>query len=152
MPKKKSIQMAVAGGFVAVGLMLLACGVGNSKSGDPMQVGTGQSTGQSTAPQIAYHTPVAADFTLEVKVLEKSCFGAAGCNVTYRMGVAYSAAEPLDPNITYEITYEVKGTKDPKIGTLKVTGTDFQADEKEFVQTSSSGKQLTAQITAITPR
>lgn len=149
MTNKRKLGWLGAIGLTVAGAALLACaGLGNSDSGDPVQVGSGQ----SPAVQASRYTPVVTDFVLKVNVLEKSCFGSAGCNVTYRMDVAYTGAVALDPHITYEITFEVKGTKDQKIGTLTVTGTEFHTDEREIVQITSSGKTLTAEITGIKAR
>jgi hypothetical protein len=51
--------------------------------------------------------PKAKDFKLSVKTLSKQCFGSAGCNLTYRVDV--SLAKTLDPDVEYEVVYEVRG-------------------------------------------
>ena len=137
---------------MVLGLSLIACGAGSaSKDGEPIQVGG--NSAQAPAPKASYHVPVAADFTLEVKVLDKSCFGSAGCNITYRVDATYNAdSGPMNPSITYELTYELQGTKDPKVATMRVTGDKYEREERDIVQTRSSGTTLKAVITSITPR
>jgi hypothetical protein len=93
--------------------------------------------------------PKATDFKLTVKILEKSCYGSAGCNVTYRIALEQVSAAEFDPSKEYDVTYEVRGTEGGKINTLKVTGTQYSTDDKEFASTKSSNPKLTAVITDI---
>jgi hypothetical protein len=73
---------------------------------------------ETTQPPLAtIAEPTGKDFRLGIKILEKSCFGSAGCNITYRIEVAYDGPT-LDPDRTYEVIYEVRGGDDgPKINT-----------------------------------
>ena len=43
--------------------------------------------------------------------VEQECFGSAGCNVRFRVELAYLHHEPLDPTGTCEVTYETEGKK-----------------------------------------
>jgi len=107
---------------------------------------TSAATEQATP---AAYTPTPSDFKLTVKTLSKECFGSAGCNLTFRIGVGYSG-EPLDPSTTWEVVYEVRGGEDgPQINTLTIQGTDYQVDREEFASTSSSSKKLTARVTSV---
>jgi hypothetical protein len=83
--------------------------------------------------------------------LEKQCFGSAGCNVTYRVTVGYpGAALNLDPDKTYELTYEVRGGEDgPVVNTLTVQGDSFETDQEELVSTSSSRSKLTVRVLSV---
>jgi hypothetical protein len=147
----KYLGAAVAAGVAA---LLIACGSGatnGATNGDT--VGTGSTAGAHTdvtPAAAAYHTPVPADFTLTVKVLEKQCFGSAGCNITFRIDL--SGGGELDPDKTYELTYEVKGGEDPLINTMTVTGKQYERQDRESIQTSSSSKKLTAVVTSVTER
>lgn len=78
---------------------------------------------EEAAPQ--YDEPTVDDFQLDIKTLEKACFGSAGCNVTYRVELAYDGVLGLDPTKTFEITYEVIGGEDPMINTLEATGDSY---------------------------
>lgn len=145
-------RLITAVAAVAVGITLLACGSG-ATNGDT--VGSGSTAGAQTqitpaAAKPTYHTPVPADFKLTVKVIAKECFGSAGCNVTFRIDL--TGGGELDPDKTYELTYEVKGGEDPLINTLTVTGKQYEREDKEYIQTSSSSKKLTAVVTSVTER
>lgn len=50
----------------------------------------GQPTPTTTTVPPAVVLPKPADFTIAVKVLEKKCFGSAGCNVTYQIDPKYT--------------------------------------------------------------
>lgn len=102
-------------------------------------------------PEPVGYEPAADDFTLNIVELEKSCFGSAGCNVTYRIEVGYDG-EPLDPDVTYEVTYEIEGGDDIKINTLTVIGDQYMTDESEFIGTPSSGADLVAVVTRVSER
>lgn len=142
-----------AGLLVAAAVTALACG--SVPDPDAKPLGTASSgaaapaAAQSKAPVATYAVPVAADFKLTVKVLEKKCFGSAGCNVTYRVVVAQANAKTFDPSKEYEVTYEVKGIEDSAVNTLKITGGQYSTDEKEFGSTKSSSIKLSAVITDI---
>ncbi|GLY21626.1 hypothetical protein [Micromonospora sp. NBRC 101691] len=104
----------------------------------------------TTAPTLPkYATPTKRDFTLKVKILRKQCFGTAGCNLTYRIDVAYRGAGDLDPDRTYEVTYQVKGAEDPIINTFEVTGDSASVQQEEMASTERSGDTLTAVVTDV---
>lgn len=91
--------------------------------------------------------PKAEDFIIAIKVLEKKCFGSAGCNVTFRIDPAYSGA--ADSSST-EVTYEVLGGEDPIINTFTIDSAGTASfDSEEFVSTPSSGGELTAKVTNV---
>lgn len=93
--------------------------------------------------------PTVKDFKLTVKTLTKQCFGSAGCNVTFRILVAYSGPE-LDPSKTYEVLYEVRGGEDgPIANKLTVQGGESSVDEEEMVSTAKSSAKLTAVVTDV---
>lgn len=95
---------------------------------------------EETSPYV----PVPSDFDLTVKIRSKQCFGSAGCNITFRILVAYSGP-PLDPSITYDVTYRVTGDESgPQINTLQVTGDQSSVDAEEIASTSSSSVKLVA--------
>ncbi|NED96425.1 hypothetical protein G1H11_14035 [Phytoactinopolyspora alkaliphila] len=99
-------------------------------------------------PEPDAYEPTVDDFELDVKTLEKQCFGSAGCNVTFRIEVAYGG-EPLDPDTTYEVIYEIEGGDDPKINTLTITGDSYRVDETERIGTPSSDSELVAIVTSV---
>jgi hypothetical protein len=99
-------------------------------------------------PAAVEYAPVAKDFKLTIKTLTKQCFGSAGCNVTYRVELGYTGPD-LNPDTTYEVTYEVKGAEDPIIGTLTVTGDEYERPSEELASTKSSKAKLTVTVTDV---
>lgn len=96
-----------------------------------------------------YAVPNAADFKVTVKILEKQCFGSAGCNITYRISPNYLGA-PLDPSVTWLVTYEVSGVEDgPQVNTFEVTGDEARFDAEETASTATSKAKLTVKVTEI---
>lgn len=82
----------------------------------------------------------AADLELTPKVTEKHCFGSAGCNVTVQVKVGYGGPD-LDPDDTWEVTYEITGDEDgPVIGTFELTGDEYDQDEVSLSTRSSKAK------------
>jgi hypothetical protein len=80
------------------------------------------------------YTPKVADFELTAKVTSKECFGSAGCNVEFEPNLGY-AGPALDEAVTWRLIYEAHGVEDgPLVGTIEVTGDDYQTDS-EFVGT-----------------
>ena len=110
---------------------------------------TAATTPETTQPPATSAEPTAKDFRLGVKILEKSCFGSAGCNITYRVEVAYDGPT-LDPGRTYEVLYEVRGGDDgPQINTLTVDGDQSSVDSEETISTGSASRKLTAVATSV---
>ena len=92
--------------------------------------------------------PKIRDFKLTVKVLSKQCFGSAGCNLTYRVDAGWP--DGYDPDVEYEVVYEVRGGEDgPQINTMTVQGDSYERSQEESISTSSAGKRLTAVVTSV---
>jgi hypothetical protein len=107
----------------------------------------------TTPPKPVYTPPSAADFALTVKVLKKTCFGSAGCNINYNIEVMYTG-KPTEPGQTWDVTYEITGGDDPQINTFQFTSTssteyNVLVPREEHIQTPSSDSVLTATVTAV---
>lgn len=99
--------------------------------------------------QPQYATPKAGDFKITVKILEKKCYGSAGCLVTFRIDPQYTGA-PLDPSVTWLVTYEVRGVEDgPMVNTFEVTGDEASFDSEENAQTPTTTVKLSVKVTEI---
>jgi len=96
-----------------------------------------------------YHTPVPADFKLDIKILSRECFGSAGCNVAFRVTLAKMGNYVLDPDREYEITYEVRGGDEVKVNTMTITGDQYSDDDEQLIGTKSSKSKLTAVIMSV---
>jgi hypothetical protein len=93
-------------------------------------------------------TPKAADIKLTAKVTSKHCFGSAGCNVEFRVKMAYSGPD-LSADDTWEVTYEVTGVEDgPLLGSFDITGDTYDVNE-EIAGTTSSSKKISIKVTAV---
>lgn len=142
--------------FAAVALIALGCGAGNTvDSNDPVitdkgAVATSGATPGSKAPEKPAAILTPKDITLKVKILERQCFGSAGCNVEMRISSFEITPGKLDPNASYEITYEYKGLTDPVENrfTLDGNGTG-QVDETEFGSTKRKSDKITAVVTSV---
>src|SRR6185436_12085262 len=100
-------------------------------------------TTTTTAP-----LPTPDMFTITVKVIEKKCFGSAGCNVTYQIEPTYTGTRPL-PTSPVTVVYEVLGGDDPQTNRFTVTGDRVKFDSEESIQTPKSSSVLTAKVTAV---
>jgi hypothetical protein len=151
--------------LVGIGAFVLGVGVGvvggegETDTSPPTTAANGGVTASAAAeapspepppPPPEPYQPTAADYELTIKTLEKQCFGSAGCNVTFRIELAYVGLESPDPTSTYELTYEVQGGEDPLINTLTVTGDQYSTDESEFISTTSSDAELVAVVQDVT--
>lgn len=96
-----------------------------------------------------YYQPVKTDFGLSVKILKKSCFGSAGCNVNYRIELKSLGTFVLDPTKDYELVYEIHGGEEAQINTLTITGENYRVDDEESIQTKSSKSELTVTVVEI---
>lgn len=153
MDRTRAAWTALAG--VVVGFVLLACG--GAPSGPSHAVGTpgpDASTTSSVEPAepatASYAAPTIKDFALKVKTLKKECFGSAGCNVTFRVELTKVSGGDLDPDKTYELTYDIRGGEDSFTNTLEITSDKYSYDDKEFISTKSSKSVLKAVITDVT--
>ncbi|MDQ3788185.1 MAG: hypothetical protein M3422_13210 [Actinomycetota bacterium] len=94
------------------------------------------------------YVPRPEDFELEVQVLEQHCYGSAGCNVTFRLAVAYNGDTIYDDEGPYTVVYSVTGTDDPFVSRFTLLSQyEFEASE-EFVSTPP-GAKLTATVTQV---
>lgn len=133
-----------------VGLTLLACGGVD----DPTKKsGAGSTAGASApapVPSTKRYTPKATDFKMSIKMLDKQCFGSAGCNISFRLVDLKYSGEKLPADETYEISYEIKGLQDPMQGTFEMQGDlSYSVSKEEFGQTKNSKAKPSVTITEI---
>lgn len=149
----RNILLGVLGALILVvclGSMGAALSGFNAAT-DPLAGTQADVQGDDAAPAkpSQFKVPKASEFSLTVKVLEKDCFGEAGCVVRYRIDKIKYTGDGLDPDATYELTYEIKGLEDSKIGTLTVTdGGKVNLPGSDHGQAPPNPK-LTAKVTAV---
>ncbi len=151
---------------LVVGLVVVATAIGGvaawSLTRDATPTPLGQTTeAPTTAAEVAAPLPpppvtrpplAAKDIVLTVKILEKTCFGSAGCNVAYVIQVEYTGGF-LEQDKIWDVTYQVDGGDDPQINTFTLTGTltgyTTSIQRQERISTPSSSAKLTASVTTV---
>ena len=160
-PKKKTAPKWLI--IVALGMIALACTIGgistfassdsDTPTGPTIERPDNNLPAVGDDPEPQYIEPDADDFDLTVKTLSKECFGSAGCNIEFRIELAYNGnSDRLDPDGVYELTYEIRGGDDPYINTMRIEGDQYMTDESEFIGTPSSDSELRAEVVDITSR
>jgi len=92
--------------------------------------------------------PQPSDITVKVKIDSKENFGEAGSVITYEPDVTLDSSA-FDPDVTYQVTYEVRGGQDgPEIHSFTVAGDSYTYDQ-EVTQTESVNQRLTARVTSV---
>jgi hypothetical protein len=94
------------------------------------------------------YTPVTTDFKASIAILEKKCFGSAGCNVGYRVVPEYLGLALTDAQ-SFTVTYTIKGGEDLIEGNFTITGDVMEFRQKELTQTSRASAKLVIEITSV---
>lgn len=92
-----------------------------------------------------YIDPTADNFEVTLKTTHRQCFGyGVGCNVTVKPELTFLdlGGEKLDPDKTYEITYEITGDESgPVIDTMTLSdGSSLNFHETDLSTPSSATK------------
>jgi len=95
------------------------------------------------------YRPKPADFQLAIIVLSRKCFGSAGCNVTYRLDVAYLGDRVPDSDHPFRVLYTVSGGDDPQQGSFRMVGSQVTVPAQELAQTPSAKAELVAVVTGV---
>jgi hypothetical protein len=129
----------------------IACGASGSDEpapGNEQKPVSAATTAEQPTPEPTI-APLPADFTLKVVTLSKQCFGSAGCNVTYRIEVAYGGL-PMPEDKEYTVTYAVSGVEGgPQVNNFKLRGDQVEYPSEEYASTPSSRTVLTAKVTQV---
>lgn len=89
------------------------------------------------------------DVKVEVRVLEKSCFGSAGCNVKYEVIPSAKLSVGVPVVGSHEVQYEITGAEDVHIGTVRMTDGVWDKGSfhmPEYAQTSGPSAVLKARV------
>lgn len=140
---------------LAIGLVLAGCTV------TPAQEAVAPTPSASVAPSPSWSpkpytpppfSPKPSDFTVDVIVKAKKCYGSAGCNVTIDIEPGYVGAATLPDAGTTEVTYRVLGVEDDYVNTFTLEGTQVSFRGDDMVRTKSSDAELTAEVTRVVYR
>lgn len=142
------VVVALAGAGVAVWAL-----TGRPGAAAPAPTTSAPTLRQNAPTTVAYPTPTAGDFAVTVNVVKQSCFGSAGCNVTYKVDVVYNGAV-TEPGKVWYVTYQVTGGDDPQINTFEFQSTSatkysVSVPREQLVQTPRSDSVLTAAVTRV---
>jgi hypothetical protein len=140
--------------------LLIGLGIGYgvgaaSYSGDTQEsrsasndAGSEDASSTEDEPEDVSFSPTADDFSVELSVKDRECFGSAGCNVTYRVKPGYVGTE--SPAGTWEITYELRGIEDgPQIETFTLDDDEFSFSPEISAQTTGPNKKVRALVTDV---
>lgn len=89
----------------------------------------------AVATKAGPYTPVPSDFGIEIVTLEQSCFGSAGCNVTYQIKVTYLGAQLPASGQTFIVSYDLLGGENPEVGSFTIRDGTVTSQQREFIQT-----------------
>lgn len=140
----------VAGGAIAMGIMGGSGDEEDTAAPAPQRLfddtaSPVEPAGEETPPPL----PAADDFTIDLKILSKQCFGSAGCSVTYAINPVYVGVESLD-GVSATVTYQVLGgDSGPQINSFTVDGDVVTYQEEEFISTPSSSTELKVEVTDV---
>ena len=81
--------------------------------------------------------PVPADFTIEVIITKKNCYGSAGCNYEYEIDPTYVGTTRLSDDVAFTVIYEVTEGEQSQIGRFSV---DKQGHVRFSTNVSVSGE------------
>lgn len=85
------------------------------------------------------------DFNLRLKILDKQCYGSAGCNVTYKVVPVYAGTDLSDlDGQTIDVTYRVTGPESPEVHTISFDGASY--DQEDFSTSTPPNPKLKAAV------
>lgn len=164
-PKKSRTNAIIIGSAAAVIAAIVATGIvvvqATNEDSKPAATTAASSTPSENAepavevpdPEPTYAEPAADDFAIDLRTIERQCFGSAGCNITVEPKLAYLGLTDLDPDAVYEITYEIRGgDSGPVIETAQLSDETSLTYSQTLVSTPSSKTKLTVQITDVVSR
>ena len=165
-PANNRTNAIIIGSAAAVIAAIVATGIVVVQSRD--DISTSATTSASSAPDGAvtaaaeeepdpeptFTEPEVDDFTIELRTTRRQCFGSAGCNLTVEPELTYGGlSTDLDPDATYEITYEIRGDEDgPVIETAELSNQTTLNFSPSVISGVPASVKPSVKITDITTR
>ncbi|GAA3855189.1 hypothetical protein ACFYYI_09990 [Streptomyces sp. NPDC002387] len=160
-PKKSRTNLVIIGSAAAVIAAVIGTGVVvvQSRGDDSRPAAVTKSASEEAVtpaaepdPTPTYTELTADSFTVKLRTTERQCFGSAGCNVTVEPKLTFLGdTEEIDPDATYEITYEIHGDESgPVIETAELTDRTSLNYTPSLISTSSSRTKVSVEIADIT--
>ncbi|MEV6219633.1 hypothetical protein [Nocardia sp. NPDC051833] len=120
---------AAIGGLCTTGLMIGAIGATISDGGSDRTPTSGLTAAATRPPSVTtsavarYDVSSPDNLAAELTVIEKKCFGSAGCNFKYELRVVTAQGVAFDPSTTYRASIVIDGgTNWERIHSLEVRG------------------------------
>lgn len=160
-PKKSRIIATIIGSAAAVIAAVIATGivVVQAEKDDNKPAATVKKSAPKAEPAVEAtedteptYTDLDADsFTIELKTKSRQCFGSAGCNLTVEPNLSLVVdSEDVDPDATYEITYEIRGDESgPVIETAELTEQTSLSYTPSSISTASASTKVSVKITDV---
>ncbi|MFF0085982.1 hypothetical protein ACFYR1_40760 [Streptomyces canus] len=140
---------AVIAAVVATGIVVVQSTGDDSKSSAPTKPAAAAAAAPDPTP--TYDEVTADSFTIKLKTKSRQCFGSAGCNLTVEPDLTYVGLGDIDPDATYEITYEIHGDESgPVIETAELSDQTSLNYTPSVISTVSSGTKVSVEITDVT--
>jgi hypothetical protein len=133
----------------AVAIVLILC-VGFVLIGALTDDGTkaSTSTAQTTAPA-ALRAPAATDFKVTAQITEKTCYGKAGCAVTWQPVIVYSGPA-IEAGQTWTVSYKVSGLESgTKVGTAVMGSTGPAKQSPKHGRTAAEDSKITITVVSV---
>lgn len=93
--------------------------------------------------------PAAADFKLTAKITEQTCYGEAGCAVTWLPVVTYTGPA-IPAGQTYVITYQVSGAESgTKVGKIVMGSSGPAKQNEKRNRTAAEDTKITLKVTGV---
>ncbi len=132
-----AVLLLLCGGFVAIGAL----------AGDDDSTGTAGTPTRTTAA--AAKAPAPADFKFSAKITEKTCYGEAGCAVTWLPEVTYSGPT-IGADQTWVVRYAVSGLESGTMAGSIVIGVDGPAKQSvKRGRTAGKDSKITLKVTGV---
>jgi hypothetical protein len=130
----------------AAALTLTGCGTAGRAASSAVTAPPATSASASPSATVTLSPD---NLDLKVKILEKECFGSAGCNVTYQIKVSsYDGPDDVGDQ-RFRVVYEVRGGEDgPQVNNMTFTGDSYEYDQEETISTRPH-PHLTARVTDV---
>lgn len=157
-PKPLVIVLAAIGGLCTFGIILSLIGTAIGSSENSATTRAGSTTypastirpTSSAPPAPVYAIPDQHNLTPELTVLEKKCYGSAGCNFEYELRLVTTTPVDFAPSKRYRVTVVIEeGTTWERIHSLTVAGR--KADVVTGRVSSDTSTNPVATIQSITP-
>lgn len=132
-----AVLVLLCGGFLAIGAL----------AGGDDSTGTAGTPAKTTAA--AVKAPAPADFKLSAKITEQTCYGEAGCAVTWLPEVTYFGPA-IGADQTWVVRYAVSGLESGTMAGSIVMGADGPAKQSvKRGRTAGKDSKITLKVTGV---